>query len=94
MPVPPSLSSTSGRRKGPKNLPTLPLSAFSPPNTGTSESFPIPPTPSTVVLDGVIDSHLRVTAEGQAAVGQDILKGVVFTLDGQQSGDVVKSLEE
>ncbi|TFK44800.1 hypothetical protein BDQ12DRAFT_717949 [Crucibulum laeve] len=46
------------RRKGPKNLPTLPLSAFSPPNSGTSESFPLPPSPSLVHPASVVDANV------------------------------------
>ncbi|KAI0029091.1 hypothetical protein K488DRAFT_57181 [Vararia minispora EC-137] len=44
------------RRKGPKTLPKLPLSAFSPPNSGVSENFPLPPSPSTVHPERVIDA--------------------------------------
>ncbi len=47
------------RRKGPKSLPTLPLSAFSAPNTGISDSFPLPPSPSTVHPDRVVDASVR-----------------------------------
>jgi len=47
------------RRKGPRSLPTLPLSAFSPPNTGLSDSFPLPQSPSTVHPDRVVDSSVR-----------------------------------
>ncbi|KAF8893959.1 hypothetical protein BD779DRAFT_1435577 [Infundibulicybe gibba] len=46
------------RRKGPKAPPRLPLSAFSPPNSGTSEAFPLPPSPSTVNPDFVVDAHV------------------------------------
>lgn len=47
-----------GRR--PKNLPKLPLSAFSAPNTGTSETFPLPLSPSAVHPDTVIDANVIV----------------------------------
>lgn len=46
------------RRKGPKALPKLPLSAFTPPNSGTSEKFPLPPSPSTVHPDSVVDAQV------------------------------------
>jgi len=72
------------RRKGPKNLPKLPLSAFSPPNSGISEHFPLPPSPSTVHPDHVVDASVRVPlaqwkkewAAGGGA-GQDRAKAVV-----------------
>lgn len=45
-------------RKFPKDLPKLPLSAFTPPNTGTLESFPLPPSPSTLQPAKVIDANV------------------------------------
>ncbi|KAJ3883586.1 hypothetical protein F5051DRAFT_363356 [Lentinula edodes] len=56
MSVPPS--PPGGRRKGPKSLPKLPLSAFTPPNSGTSEKFPLAPSPSTVHPETVIDANV------------------------------------
>ncbi|KAJ3724616.1 hypothetical protein C8R42DRAFT_701905 [Lentinula raphanica] len=56
MSIPPS--SPGGRRKGPKSLPKLPLSAFTPPNSGTSERFPLAPSPSTVHPESVIDANV------------------------------------
>lgn len=56
---PPVSPGVGARRKGPKSLPTLPLSAFSAPNTGISESFPLPPSPSTVHPDRVVDASVR-----------------------------------
>lgn len=97
-PIPPPLHSpglAGGRRKGPKNLPKLPLSAFSPPNTGTSDTFALSPTTSSVVPAGIIDSHLRVS-EGidqyREAVGQLVfekIKGIVLTADAQSSDDIL-----
>ncbi|KAF9024855.1 hypothetical protein BDZ89DRAFT_1068791 [Hymenopellis radicata] len=58
-PTPPS-PGVGTRRKGPKNLPRLPLSAFSPPNSGTGEKFPLPPSPSTVHPEGVIDGSVSL----------------------------------
>lgn len=67
-PTPPS-PGVGVRRKGPKTLPRLPLSAFSPPNSGTSERFPLAPSPSAVHPDTVIDSHVAL-AEGDASLSQ------------------------
>lgn len=50
--------SIQGRRKGPKQLPRLPLSVFTPPNSGTSDKFPLPPSPSTVHPENVVDAHV------------------------------------
>jgi hypothetical protein len=63
----PSPGLTSGRRK-PKNFPSLPMSAFSPPSTGTSDMFPLPPTPSALFPGEVIDAHLRYEALESAGV--------------------------
>jgi len=59
LPNPPISPGVGARRKGPKSLPTLPLSAFSAPNTGISDSFPLPPSPSTVHPDRVVDASVR-----------------------------------
>lgn len=62
--IPPSLPphNLAGRKKGPKNLPKLPPSAFSPPPTGTSEAFPLPVSPSTHP-EAVIDAHVTIPAD-------------------------------
>lgn len=63
-PAPPSPGPGVGfRRKGPKTLPKLPLSAFTPPNSGTSEKFPLPPSPSTIHPEAVVDASV-VIADG------------------------------
>lgn len=46
------------RRKFPKDLPKLPLSAFTPPNSSALESFPLPPSPSTLQPAQVIDANV------------------------------------
>ncbi|KAI0051165.1 hypothetical protein FA95DRAFT_1554734 [Auriscalpium vulgare] len=59
IPVLPPSPGVGARRKGIKNPPKLPLSAFSPPNSGVSESFPLPPSPSTVHPDRIVDASVR-----------------------------------
>ncbi|THV02353.1 hypothetical protein K435DRAFT_775568 [Dendrothele bispora CBS 962.96] len=59
-PIPPTPPSPGVglRRKGPKSLPKLPLSAFTPPNSGTSDKFPLPASPSTIHPESVIDANV------------------------------------
>jgi len=57
--TPPISPGVGARRRGPKSLPTLPLSAFSPPNTGISDSFPLPQSPTTVHPERVVDASVR-----------------------------------
>jgi len=84
---PPVSPGVGARRKGgPKAIPRLPLSAFTPPNSGTGEKFPIPPSPGTVHPDAVIDS--TVTAQDlagwKASLGPTLdkrISGVVLALD-------------
>jgi hypothetical protein len=52
---PPSLK---GRRDAAKQLPRLPLSVLTPPNTGTLERFPLPASPSSIHPDKVIDANV------------------------------------
>jgi len=48
-------------RKG--NRPTLPLSAFSPPNSGTSDRFPLSVSPSSLHPVRVVDTHVLSSPE-------------------------------
>ncbi len=57
--TPPISPGVGARRRGPKSLPTLPLSAFSPPDTGISDSFPLPQSPTTVHPERVVDANVR-----------------------------------
>lgn len=83
------------RRKAPQSLPRLPLSAFSPPNSGTSDTF-LPVSPSTVQPERIIDSHVVATEgdlkhwkkEAGPALGEG---GVVLNIQGT---DVEKTLAE
>ncbi|PVF95264.1 hypothetical protein CPB86DRAFT_711581 [Serendipita vermifera] len=50
------------RNKPAKPIPRLPLSAFSPPNSGTGEKFPLPPSPATVHPEAVYDASARISS--------------------------------
>ncbi|KAI0256152.1 hypothetical protein BJV78DRAFT_1169612 [Lactifluus subvellereus] len=86
IPHPPISPGVGARRKGPKSLPTLPLSAFSPPNTGVSDTFPLPPSPSTVHPDRVVDVSVR----GSILQWKQQARG---PLEGRASAVVVKASE-
>lgn len=85
----------SRRKLGPKTLPRLPLSAFSPPNSGTGEKFPLPPSPSTIHPDSVVDAHIVATTgdlsqwkqEAGEVLGSRI-GGVVLNLQGKQPAEI------
>ncbi|KIY67179.1 hypothetical protein CYLTODRAFT_397668 [Cylindrobasidium torrendii FP15055 ss-10] len=53
----------------PKNLPKLPLSIFTPPTTGTAEKFPVPPSPSKLHPENVVDASITV-ADGDLALAR------------------------
>lgn len=98
LPLPPHVGN---RRKGPKTLPRLPLSAFSPPNSGTSERFPLPPSPSTIHPDNVVDAHVVGTVEdlrlwkqeaGQVLGGR--IGGVILNLPNSEPAEIVKAVEK
>ena len=101
LPPTPKSPSVGLRRKGPKSLPTLPLSAFTPPNTGTSDKFPLPPSPSTLQPEEIVDAHvISATADlssWQSEAGQNLggrIRGVVLSLHGAQPADVEKLVKE
>lgn len=87
------------RRKGPKTLPRLPMSAFSPPNSGTGERFPLPPSPSTIHPDSVVDAHIAATTgdlnqwkeEAGKILGSKI-GGVVLNLQGKQPAEIESAI--
>ncbi|GBE81498.1 hypothetical protein SCP_0312270 [Sparassis crispa] len=101
--VPPPLPSPSVgiRRKGAQALPRLPLSAFTPPNSGSSDRFPLPPSPSAVHPEQVVDAHVvapdgdlsRWKAETGQALGSK-LKGVVVSLNGNAPSEVETALKQ
>ncbi|KAL1743510.1 hypothetical protein HDZ31DRAFT_83378 [Schizophyllum fasciatum] len=55
--------STHPPRKGPKVPLKLPESAFSPPNSGTGEKFPLAPSPSALRPKEIIDASVFVDAD-------------------------------
>jgi len=85
---PPISPGVGARRKGgPKAIPRLPLSAFTPPNSGTGEKFPLPPSPGTVHPDAVLDAAVtaRDLESWKASLGSNLdkrISGVVLALDG------------
>lgn len=99
--VAPTPTSPGRRRKDPKTLPRLPLSAFSPPNSGTSERFPLPPSPSTLHPDNVVDAHIVATngdlnqwkqEAGEVLGGRT--GGVILSLEGKQPSEFGQAIAE
>jgi len=85
-PISPGVGVGARRKGGPKSIPRLPLSAFTPPNSGTGEKFPLPPSPGTVHADAVIDSAVttRDLESWKASLGANLetrISGVVLALD-------------
>lgn len=84
--IPPPLSlNSAGKRKGPKNLPRLPQSAFEGPNSAISDKFPLAPSPSTIHPSQIVDAHVKLSdlAKWNTDASEDILKksgGVVVVL--------------
>ncbi|KAH9929301.1 hypothetical protein B0H21DRAFT_837253 [Amylocystis lapponica] len=100
-PVSPLSPSVGVRRKGLQALPRLPLSAFSPPNTGSSDRFPLPPSPSTVQPDQIIDAHVVAPdadlSRWKEEVGEEFggrIKGVVLSLHDKEPAEVEKILQQ
>jgi len=101
--IPPSPLSPSvgARRKGAKTLPRLPLSAFTPPNTGSSEAFPLPPSPSTLKPEELVDAYV-IAPDGDLSAWKEQAgptlnsktKGVVLSLYGKETPQVEKVLQD
>jgi hypothetical protein len=98
-PVPPSLGIGS-RRKGSKTLPKLPLSVFTPPPSGSSDKFPLAPSPSTIHPAKVIDAHVvapggdlsKWQQETSQALGGK-LAGAVVSLCGTEPSQIEAAIE-
>ncbi|TFK54007.1 hypothetical protein OE88DRAFT_1654458 [Heliocybe sulcata] len=85
------------RRKGPKTLPKLPLSAFSPPNSGTSEKFPLPPSPSAVRPTSIIDADVVSFSAWRGLTGEELeskIGGVVLSFQDQSSEEVQRAIDQ
>lgn len=97
LPPTPMSPSVGARRKGAKVLPRLPLSAFTPPNTGTSDSFPGPLSPSTLIPEEIVDVYSagdlsKWKEEAARGIGEKG-KGVVLSLSGKGFVEAEKELE-
>lgn len=85
-----------GARRKPKHLPTLPLSAFTPPNSSTSESFPIVHSPLFIHPTAIIDTNLTIESnldQWRASIGKISprnVNGVVLSLPADASPDVLE----
>jgi len=98
VPPPTPLSASTRRHKAP---PALPLSAFTPPSTGTADRFPFPPSPTSVTAQSIVDANVVVSS---ADLGQwkseatselkDKISGVVLLVKGSNVGQVVEQLEQ
>ncbi|KAI0824044.1 hypothetical protein BC628DRAFT_1381339 [Trametes gibbosa] len=101
LPPTPKSPSVGARRKGPRQLPKLPLSAFTPPNTGTSEQFPLAPSPSSLQPEEIIDAHVIAPSgdlsSWKAQAGQTLggrIRGVVLSLHGVLPAEVEKVVQD
>ncbi|GJJ06626.1 hypothetical protein Clacol_000820 [Clathrus columnatus] len=89
-----------GARRKPKHLPTLPLSAFTPPNSSTSESFPIVHSPTSSHPTAVIDTNLGSKAnldQWRASIGKlspRNINGVVLSLPADASPDTLEDIKQ
>jgi hypothetical protein len=87
-------------RKYPKDLPKLPLSAFTPPNSSALESFPLPASPSALhpvqVIDANVVSNDINYSQWKKEAGQNLgskIRGVVLALPSSEINTVLKELD-
>lgn len=81
--------SEQSRRRVPRPKPKLPLSAFSPPNSGTGDSFPLPPSPTTTHPNSIIDGNV-IVANGDLKLS--LWKAETGQILGSKVGGIVLSL--
>lgn len=73
-----------------KPVPKLPLSVFTPPNSGVGEKFPLPPSPGTIHPDSIYDASVSIESlqSGYGYTNQ-LVSGLVLTVD---SPEVIKDM--
>lgn len=92
-PSTPASPSVWARRK---QTPTLSLSSITPPNTGTSDRFPFPPSPSSVSPGLVIDANVVVSSDdlaqwkSEAGLLNQKIGGVVLALSREKVKEVAE----
>lgn len=86
------------RRKGPKELPKLPLSVFTPPNSSAGDSFPLPPSPNALHPAHVIDANIVTRdlsySQYKKEAGKELakkLKAVVLSIPAEHVPEVIKA---
>jgi len=83
------------RRRTPKGIPRLPLSAFTPPNSGASDKFPLAPSPSTVIPNLVLDADVQTSVDQWQSETKDALgkrsHGVVLSLKGKDAESIAEA---
>ncbi|EPQ57575.1 hypothetical protein GLOTRDRAFT_115459 [Gloeophyllum trabeum ATCC 11539] len=97
IPKSPPSPGVGARRKGPKTLPKLPLSAFSPPNSGTSEKFPLPPSPSAVHPETIVDAEIVDVSAWKKDSGEELggkISGLVLSLKDKGSEEAEKIVDQ
>ena len=75
------------------------MSVFTPPPSGTSDNFPRPPSPSTIIPEKVIDAHVVAPGGDLAKWQQETsealggkLAGAVVSLSGTESSEIEKAI--
>lgn len=75
----------------------MPLSAFTPPSTGTADRFPFPPSPTSVTAGSIVDANVVVSSadlsqwksEATSEL-KDKISGVVLLVKGSNVEQVVE----